>query len=63
VYELIRRVNTLRKDSGLALSDRISLTIPAHDADLLEHAEWIKTETLAVSVLANGEEMPLIEKA
>ena len=29
VYELIRRVNALRKDSGLALSDRIALTIPA----------------------------------
>ena len=29
VYELIRRVNALRKDSGLALSDRITLTIPA----------------------------------
>ncbi len=48
VYELIRRVNALRKDSGLALSDRITLTIPAADADLLEHAEWIKAETLAV---------------
>jgi isoleucyl-tRNA synthetase len=52
VYELIRRVNALRKDSGLALSDRIALTIPAGDADLLEHADWIKAETLAVSLEA-----------
>ena len=54
VYELIRRVNALRKDSGLALSDRITLTIPADDADLLEHAEWIKAETLAVSAGERG---------
>ena len=28
VYELIHRVNTMRKDSGLGLSDRIALTLP-----------------------------------
>jgi isoleucyl-tRNA synthetase len=50
VYELIRRVNALRKESGLELSDRITLTIPAGDADLLEHADWIKAETLALSL-------------
>ena len=60
VYELIRRVNTLRKDSGLALSDRIALTIPTRDADLLEHAEWIKAETLAVSLEADGGDVPVI---
>ena len=36
VYELIRQVNALRKESGLELSDRIALTIPERDADLLE---------------------------
>ena len=62
VYELIRRVNTLRKDSGLALSDRIALTIPTRDADLLEHAEWIKAETLAVSLEADGGDAPVIAR-
>ena len=62
VYELIRRVNALRKDSGLALSDRITLTIPAADADLLEHAEWIKAETLAVSLEADGGDAPVIAR-
>jgi isoleucyl-tRNA synthetase len=62
VYELIRRVNALRKDSGLALSDRITLTIPAGDADLLEHAEWIKAETLAVSLEADGDDAPVIAR-
>jgi isoleucyl-tRNA synthetase len=61
VYELIRRVNALRKESGLALSDRIALTIPAGDADLLQHADWIKAETLAVSLEANGGDVPVIE--
>ncbi len=50
VYDLIHRVNTMRKDAGLELTDRISLTVPASDADLLEHAAWIEAETLAVSV-------------
>ena len=63
VYELIRRVNALRKESGLALSDRIALTIPTSDADLLQHADWIKAETLAVSLDANGDDAPVIARA
>jgi isoleucyl-tRNA synthetase len=62
VYELIHRVNTMRKDSGLGLSDRIALTLPRADADLLEHADWIKAETLAVAVEANGGSEPAIVK-
>jgi isoleucyl-tRNA synthetase len=55
VYELIHAVNSLRRDQGLELTDRIRLTLPASDADLLDdHAEWIKRETLAVAVEANG---------
>ena len=59
VYELIHRVNSLRKESGLALADRIALKIPAVDEDLLEHAEWIKAETLAVSLHASGDDVSL----
>ncbi|MGL6280207.1 MAG: DUF5915 domain-containing protein, partial [Gaiella sp.] len=50
VYELIRRVNTMRKDAGLELSDRIELTIAEGDADLVEHEDWIRRETLTVSL-------------
>ena len=50
VYDLIHGVNTMRKEAGLELTDRIGLTIPEADADLLEHEEWIARETLAVSV-------------
>ena len=57
VYELIHTVNTMRKEAGLELTDRIRLTIPEPDADLLEHADWIARETLAVSVEADGAEL------
>ena len=50
VYDLIHAVNTLRKDKGLEITDRIRLSIPNSDADLLDAAEWIATETLATSV-------------
>jgi isoleucyl-tRNA synthetase len=59
VYDLIHGVNTMRKEAGLALTDRIRLTIPEDDADLLEHQEWIARETLALSVSASGSELAL----
>ncbi|HKX48183.1 MAG TPA: DUF5915 domain-containing protein, partial [Gaiellaceae bacterium] len=60
VYDLIHRVNTMRKDAGLELTDRIALTIPESDADLLEHSDWIASETLATS-LATGAELALVK--
>jgi isoleucyl-tRNA synthetase len=62
VYDLIHSVNTLRKEQGLELTDRIQLTIPEADADLLEHSDWIAREVLALSVDASGSELAL-EKA
>ena len=56
--EVIHRVNTMRKDAGLAITDRIVLTLPA---DLAEHQDWIARETLAERVEA-GDELR-IEKA
>ncbi len=63
VYELIHRVNTMRKEAGLQLTDRIRLTLPAADADLLEHADWIKAETLAVEVAADSGDAVSIARA
>jgi isoleucyl-tRNA synthetase len=57
VYDLIHSVNTKRKEDGLELTDRIRLTIPESDSDLLEHQDWIARETLAVSVEATGGEL------
>jgi isoleucyl-tRNA synthetase len=50
VHELVHRVNTMRKESGLALTDRIALMLPSSDRDLLDHRDWIATETLATSI-------------
>ncbi len=63
VYELIRHVNALRKQSGLELTDRISLTIPSRDADLLVHGDWIRSETLAASLEAGADDQTTIAKS
>src|SRR5262249_9518302 len=62
VYDLTHAVNTKRKELGLELTDRIRLTIPGEDGDLLEHREWIMRETLAVDLDADGAEIG-IERA
>jgi isoleucyl-tRNA synthetase len=55
VYDLIRQVQRLRVDSGLEITDRIVLTIPEAELDLLVHEEWIKGETLATEIEAGDE--------
>ena len=63
VYELIHRVNSMRKDAGLELTDRITLTVPGDDRDLLEHSDWIARETLAVVVEVSDADAPTIQLA
>jgi len=50
VYEVVHLVNTMRKEAGLELTDRIKLSLPAADEDLLTYRDWIAAETLAVSL-------------
>jgi isoleucyl-tRNA synthetase len=51
VYDLIHAIQRLRKESGLEITDRIVLTIPEEEGELLdEHGEWITAETLAVRI-------------
>ncbi|HEX9033842.1 MAG TPA: class I tRNA ligase family protein, partial [Streptosporangiaceae bacterium] len=57
VYETIHLVNTMRKEAGLGLSDRITLSLPASDADLLGYQDWIAAEVLATSVQATGDQV------
>jgi isoleucyl-tRNA synthetase len=59
VYDLIHRVNSMRKEAGLELTDRIELTIPERDSELVAHADWIKRETLAVAVVAAGDALAI----
>ena len=54
--ELINRIQRLRKDSGLQVSDRIRLMIKAESAlatAATVHAEYIKRETLATELEVN----------
>jgi len=54
VLDLIHELNAKRKEAGLELTDRIVVTLPQGAADLLEHADWIKDEVLAVEIRADG---------
>jgi isoleucyl-tRNA synthetase len=64
VLDLIHELNRMRKDAGLELTDRITVTLPSDLADLLVHEEWIKQEVLAVAIDADGAvEQPRIAKA
>jgi len=53
----------MRKESGLELTDRIKLTLPQSDADLLAHEQWIRDEVLAVEIRTDGVAEPQITKA
>ena len=51
--ELVNRVQNLRKESGLMVTDKIKLTIARHDAinsAVEKHKHYICTQTLAVEV-------------
>jgi isoleucyl-tRNA synthetase len=54
VLDLIHQINSMRKDQGLALTDRIKITLPAAQQELLRHEDWIKEETLAVEIETDG---------
>jgi isoleucyl-tRNA synthetase len=54
VLDLIHELNSMRRSAGLELTDRIVVTLPASEADLLEHSDWIKDEVLAVEIRTDG---------
>ncbi|MBW3537685.1 MAG: hypothetical protein KY395_07995, partial [Actinobacteria bacterium] len=56
VHDAIHRVNTMRKEAGFELTDRIHLRLPASDAELLAYRGRIMAETLAVSLDAGSQE-------
>ncbi len=64
VYDLIHTLNSMRKEQGLELTDRIAVRLPPADLDLIEHhAEWIKGEVLAVSLETVGISEPQIARS
>jgi isoleucyl-tRNA synthetase len=62
VLDLIHRLNTMRKEAGLALTDRITVVLPESDADLLAHEAWIKEEVLATEIRTDGISEPQITR-
>jgi isoleucyl-tRNA synthetase len=62
VLDLIHTLNSMRKEQGLELTDRIAVTLPPDQADVLAHADWIKAEVLAVSLETDGVASPQIAK-
>ena len=55
VYDLIHAVQRLRRDAGLEVTDRIVLTLPKSDEEVLLHRDWIAAETLATDVEVGDE--------
>ncbi len=63
VRNLIRQVNSMRKEQGLELTDRIVLTLPSELEPLLRWEDRIKTEVLAVEIRVDGDAAVTIAKA
>ncbi|HUJ54532.1 MAG TPA: isoleucine--tRNA ligase [Gaiellaceae bacterium] len=62
-YELIHRVNSLRKKQGFQLIDRIVLTVPSEMQALMDvHGKWIAGEVLATEIRVSGDVLE-IEKS
>jgi isoleucyl-tRNA synthetase len=57
-YELIHRVNTLRKEQGFEVTDRIVLTVPTDKKPVVdEHGPRITADVLAVGDVEYGDEL------
>ncbi|MDQ3894272.1 MAG: isoleucine--tRNA ligase [Actinomycetota bacterium] len=63
VLDLIHSLNTMRKQVGLELTDRIVVTLPRSETDLLRYEDWIKDEVLAVRIEVDSIESPQIARA
>jgi isoleucyl-tRNA synthetase len=50
-YDLIRTVNQRRKDEGYEIMDRIALTVPESERDVVDaHRDWVAREVLATEI-------------
>jgi isoleucyl-tRNA synthetase len=62
VNDAIHAINNRRKEMGLALTDRIRLTLASSDADLLVARDLIAAETLAEAVDVGAEQTFAVER-
>ena len=64
VLDLVHTLNAMRKQSGLDLTDRIEVTLPRSDEDLLAYEDSIASEVLAHSIkLSDQVDAPTIAKS
>ncbi|MEP7334346.1 MAG: isoleucine--tRNA ligase [Actinomycetota bacterium] len=63
-FDLIHRLNSMRKDAGFELTDRIKVTLPRELSGLVEqHGDWIAREVLALSIELGDIDEPQLAKA
>jgi isoleucyl-tRNA synthetase len=64
VFDLIHQVNSMRKDAGFAVTDRIRVLLPRSYAELVEqHGDWIAREVLALRIEVGDVDEPQLERA
>ena len=62
-YDLIHELNTLRRDGGFDLTDRVRIVVPEAWRDVLDqHGDRVAGEVLAVELTAGDVAEPAIEK-
>ncbi len=63
-YDLIHELNTLRRDRGFELTDRVRIVVPDAWRDVVErHGERVAGEVLAIELTAGDVAEPQIDKA
>jgi isoleucyl-tRNA synthetase len=61
--DLIHQLNTMRKEAGLELTDRVRVTLPESNRELEPHLDWIAREVLAVELAFGDVAEPQINVA
>jgi isoleucyl-tRNA synthetase len=63
VLDLIHQLNSMRKDAGFAVTDRIRVTLPRSYAALVEqHGDWVAREVLALRIDVGDVDEPQLVK-
>ena len=61
-YDLIHELNTLRRDRGFEISDRVKVVVGDRWRDVVErHGDWVAGEVLATELEAGDVDEPQIE--
>jgi isoleucyl-tRNA synthetase len=62
-YDLIHELNTLRRDRGFEISDRVKVVVSKRWRDVVEqHGDWVAGEVLATELTAGDVDEPQIDR-